>query len=104
MPSTSRRTPPIRQPLSSVYMTCWPCIATTPYAALHPPPSLLDQFLQWARDRLDQLLRLLFGGAGGAQVPSWFFYIVGAVVLIAGAGFFFFFSRVAGWAERDTAP
>ena len=53
------------------------------YDALHRPPSLLDQFLQWARDRLDQLLRLLFGGAGGFQAPSWFFYIVGAVVLIA---------------------
>jgi hypothetical protein len=53
------------------------------YDALHRPPSLLEQFLQWARDRLDQLLRLLFGGAGGAQAPSWFFYLVGAVVLIA---------------------
>jgi hypothetical protein len=53
------------------------------YDALHRPPSLLDRFVQWARDRLDQLLRLLFGGGGGAQVPSWFFYFVGAVVVVA---------------------
>jgi hypothetical protein len=53
------------------------------YDALHRPPSLLEQFLQWARDRLDQLLRLLFGGGRGASAPAWFFYIVGAVVLAA---------------------
>jgi hypothetical protein len=52
------------------------------YDALHRQPTLLDRFLQWARDRLDQLLRLLFGG-GGASAPSWFFYAVGAVVLVA---------------------
>jgi hypothetical protein len=53
------------------------------YDALHRPPSLLDRFLQWARDRLDQLLRLLFGGGGGSSVAGWFFYLVGAVVLAA---------------------
>jgi hypothetical protein len=53
------------------------------YDALHRPPSLLDRFLQWARDRFDQLLRLLFGGVGGAQAPAWFLYLVGAVVLVA---------------------
>jgi hypothetical protein len=53
------------------------------YDALHRPPSLLDQFLQWARDRLDQLLRLLFGGGGGSSAAGWFFYLVGAVVLAA---------------------
>ena len=58
-------------------------LAMQRYDALHRPPSLLDRFLQWARDRLDQLLRLLFGGAAGAQAPSWFFYILGAVVLVA---------------------
>jgi hypothetical protein len=50
------------------------------YDALHRPPSLLDRFVQWVRDRIDQLLRLLFGGAG-PQAPGWFFYLVGAVVL-----------------------
>jgi hypothetical protein len=50
------------------------------YDALHRPPSPLDRFAQWVRDRIDQLLRLLFGGAG-PQAPGWFFYLVGAVVL-----------------------
>jgi hypothetical protein len=53
------------------------------YDALHRPPSLLDRFLQWARDRLDQILRLLFGGAGASSIAGWFFYLVGAVVLAA---------------------
>jgi hypothetical protein len=50
------------------------------YDALHRPPSALDRFGQWVRDRIAQLLRLLFGG-GGPQAPGWFFYLVGAVVL-----------------------
>jgi hypothetical protein len=50
------------------------------YDALHRPPSALDRFGQWVRDRIDQLLRLLFGGAG-PSAPGWFFYLVGAVVL-----------------------
>jgi len=50
------------------------------YDALHRPPSPLDRFVQWVRDRFDQLLRLLFGG-GGPQAPGWFFYLVGAGVL-----------------------
>jgi hypothetical protein len=50
------------------------------YDALHRPPSALDRFGQWVRDRIGQLLRLLFGG-GGPPAPGWFFYLVGAVVL-----------------------
>ena len=50
------------------------------YDALHKPPSPLDRFLQWVHDRFDQLLRLLFGGAG-PQAPAWFFYVLGAAVL-----------------------
>jgi hypothetical protein len=50
------------------------------YDALHKPPSPLDRFVQWVRDRFDQLLRLLFGGSG-PQAPAWFFYVVGAAVL-----------------------
>jgi len=53
------------------------------YDALHRPPSLLDRFLQWARDRLDQILRLLFGSGGGSSIAGWFFYLVGAIVLTA---------------------
>jgi hypothetical protein len=52
------------------------------YDALHRPPSLLDRFVQWVRDRINQLLRLLFGGAG-AQAPAWVFYLIGAVALAA---------------------
>jgi hypothetical protein len=52
------------------------------YDALHRPPSLLDRFGQWVHDRIDQLLRLLFGG-GGTTAPGWFFYVVGAVVVAA---------------------
>jgi hypothetical protein len=52
------------------------------FEALRRPPSLLDRFLQWVGDRINQLLGLLFGGRGGS-VPGWYFYIVGAVVLAA---------------------
>src|SRR5258708_14838139 len=55
------------------------------YDALHRPPSPLDRFVQWVRDRFDQLLRLLFGG-GGPQAPGWLFYPAGAAVLSAVAG------------------
>jgi hypothetical protein len=51
------------------------------YDALHRPPSLLDQFVQWIRDRINQLLSLLFGGGGGPQAPNWLFYVIGAAVL-----------------------
>src|SRR5450756_2045627 len=54
------------------------------YDALHRPPSLPDPFGQWVRDRIDQLLRPLFGG-GGTTAPGWFFYVVGAVVVAAAA-------------------
>jgi hypothetical protein len=52
------------------------------YDALRRPPSLLDRFVQWVRDRINQLVALLFGGRGGA-VPGWYFYAVGALVLAA---------------------
>jgi len=52
------------------------------FDALRQPPSLLDRFLQWVGDRINQLLGLLFGGRGGST-PGWYFYIVGAVVLAA---------------------
>ena len=58
-------------------------LAMSRYDALRRPPSLLDRFVQWVRDRIDQLLRLLFGARTGSQAPTWIFYLVGAVVLIA---------------------
>jgi hypothetical protein len=62
------------------------------FDALRRPPSLLDRFLQWVGDRINQLLGLLFGGRGGS-VPGWYFYIVGAVVLAAVAVIVFRSSR-----------
>ena len=50
------------------------------YDALHKPPSLLDRFVQWVRDRINQLLALLFGG-GGVPAPVWIFYLIGAIGL-----------------------
>jgi len=57
-------------------------LAMPRYDALHRPPSLLDRFVQWVRDRINQLLGLLFGGSG-AQAPAWIFYVIGAVGLAA---------------------
>jgi hypothetical protein len=62
------------------------------FDALRRPPSLLDRFLQWVGDRINQLVGLLFGGRGGS-VPGWYFYIVGAVVLAAVAVIVFRSSR-----------
>jgi hypothetical protein len=42
---------------------------------------LADRFGQWIRDRINQLLSLLFGGAGGPQAPNWLFFAIGVVVL-----------------------
>jgi len=54
------------------------------YDALHRPPSWLDQLQQWVRDRINELLQLLFGGQGsGAQLRDVFLYIVGTIVVIA---------------------
>ncbi len=54
------------------------------YDALRQPPTLLDRLGQWVRDRINDLLRLLFGGRGGGPaVPTLYFYILGAVVLAA---------------------
>jgi hypothetical protein len=57
-------------------------LAMPRYDALHKPPSVLDRFVQWVRDRIGQLLGLLFGG-NGAQAPLWIFYLVGAIGLAA---------------------
>jgi hypothetical protein len=57
-------------------------LAMSRYDGLHRPPSLFDRFGQWVRDRINQLLELLFGGVG-AHAPGWFFYVAGAAVLAA---------------------
>lgn len=58
-------------------------LAMSRYDALRRPPSLLDRFVQWVGDRINQLLRLLFGAGTGPQAPTWIFYLVGAIVLLA---------------------
>jgi hypothetical protein len=58
-------------------------LAMPRYDALRRPPSWLDRFVQWVGDRINQLLRLLFGASTGPQAPTWIYYLVGAIVLIA---------------------
>jgi len=58
-------------------------LAMSRYDALRRPPSLLDRFVQWVGDRINQLLRLLFGTGTGPQAPTWIFYVFGAGALIA---------------------
>jgi hypothetical protein len=55
------------------------------YDALHRPPSLLDRLGQWVRDRIQDLLRLLFGGGGGQAIPTVYFYVIGAVAVATAA-------------------
>lgn len=53
------------------------------YSALHQPPSPLDRFVQWVKDRITALFRLLPAGRGGAPAPDWFFFAVGAIAVAA---------------------
>jgi len=52
------------------------------YDALHRPPSLLDRIQQWIQDRVNDLLRLLFGNGSGAQPPALWLYAIGIAVLL----------------------
>jgi hypothetical protein len=53
------------------------------YDALHRPPSLIDRFAQWVNDRIRDFLELLFGRAGGGQIPNWLFYTAGLAIVAA---------------------
>ena len=53
------------------------------YDALHRPPSLIDRFTQWLNDRINDFLELLFGRAGGGQIPNWLFYAAGIAIVAA---------------------
>lgn len=57
-------------------------LAMQRYDALHRPPSLVDRFTAWVGDRINQLLRLLFGAGAGPKSPTWIFYLVAAAILI----------------------
>lgn len=52
------------------------------YDALHRPPSLLDRITQWISDRVNDLLRLLFGRGNGPQPPVLWLYATGFAVLL----------------------
>ncbi|HEV2414452.1 MAG TPA: hypothetical protein VGX27_06555, partial [Candidatus Dormibacteraeota bacterium] len=67
-------------------------MAMSRYDALHRPPSILDRIQQWIQDRINDLLRLLFGNRGGAQPPLWWFDAAGIAVLVLIA---FLFARAA---------
>lgn len=64
------------------------------YDALHQPPTVLDRILQWLRDRLNDLLRLLSGrGGSGSQAPLWILYLIGIAGVIALATYIFMSTR-----------
>lgn len=56
-------------------------LAMSRYDALHRPPSLWDRFVQWIQDRISELLRLLFGTAGGSALAAWWIYVAGIATL-----------------------
>jgi hypothetical protein len=70
------------------------------YADLHRPPSLIDQVIQWGKDRINDFLRLLFG-RGAPQAPDIAFYIV-AVLLLIGLAVVVFRTTRGGF-SRTTA-
>jgi hypothetical protein len=45
-------------------------LAMSRYDALHRPPTPLERFVQWLRDRLDALLRYLLRSTPADAVPS----------------------------------
>lgn len=67
-------------------------MAQSRYDPLHRPPSVLDRIQQWIQDRINDLLRLLFGNRGGAQPPAWWFEAAGIAVIVLIA---FLFARGA---------
>lgn len=58
-------------------------MAMSRYDSLHRPPSLLDRIQQWIQDRINDLLRLLFGHGSGAQPPLWWLEVVAIALLVA---------------------
>ncbi len=59
------------------------------YDPLHRAPSPLDRLTQWIGDRVNQLLRLLFGGGAGPRAAVWFLYAVGLITVLAVTVFVF---------------
>ena len=71
------------------------------YDPLHRPPTPIDRFLQWIRDRLNDLLHLL-QGRGLPPIPGWYLAVIGVAVLAAIAIVVFRSTR-GGWRESVTA-
>lgn len=75
------------------------------YDALHRPPSPLERFVQWVRERILDLYRTLFGSGGGPPVPIQVFYFLIAAVLLVGAVIIFRSTRGRFIeAIRESAP
>ena len=72
------------------------------YADLHRPPGLIDQVIQWAKDRINDFLRLLFG-RGAPQAPDIVFYIV-AVLLLIGLAIVVFRTTRGGFSRTTAMP
>jgi hypothetical protein len=58
-------------------------LAMSRYDPLHMAPTILDRFVQWIKDRIADLLRLITGNRAGAQAPSILFYLVGIATVVA---------------------
>jgi hypothetical protein len=63
------------------------------YSALHQPPSPLERAVQWIKDRIADLLRWIFGGSAGPQIPNLVLYLIGAAVLVVVAAIIFWSTR-----------
>jgi hypothetical protein len=64
------------------------------YDALHRPPTPLERFAQWVRDRINDLLHAIFGNTGPAgSVPVWTLYAV-AILIMVGVAFVVFRSTL----------
>lgn len=58
-------------------------MAMSRYDPLHRPPTLLERFGQWVRERLADLLRLIARNGVGGEAPGILFYLTGAAALFA---------------------
>jgi hypothetical protein len=73
------------------------------YDALRRAPSLLDRFKQWVGDRINDLLKLLFGGGrNGPRIPALYFYAVG-LAAVAAVAFVVFRSTRGRFSEGAVA-
>lgn len=60
-------------------------LSSSRYDPLHRPPTALERFAGWISDRVGDLLRLLFGPRGGAQLGtgSWLELVAIAILVVA---------------------